>query len=119
MILNQTLLTLSHSQALVAHACNPSYLGGWDWENWDSRPVQVDSSWNPISKITKAKSTRGVAQVVSMKTWIQNLNPTPKKKKKRIGGIEESFQICKDSENLFANEKKKSKQEGDMREKKL
>jgi hypothetical protein len=23
------------SQALVAHACNPSYLGGKDWENHD------------------------------------------------------------------------------------
>jgi hypothetical protein len=21
-------------QALVAHICNPSYLGGWDWKDW-------------------------------------------------------------------------------------
>jgi hypothetical protein len=48
----------------VVHACNPSYLGGWHWENCGSRPAQANSSWDPISKITRAKWTGGVAQAV-------------------------------------------------------
>jgi hypothetical protein len=35
----------------VAHACNPSYLGGWDQEDHGSRPSRANSSWDPISKI--------------------------------------------------------------------
>jgi hypothetical protein len=31
------------SQALVAHACNPSYLGGLDWEDPRLRPARVRS----------------------------------------------------------------------------
>jgi hypothetical protein len=31
------------SWALVAHACNPSYLGGWEWEDHVSRPSQSNS----------------------------------------------------------------------------
>jgi hypothetical protein len=49
------------SQATVAHACNPSYLVGWDWEDYGLRPVLANSLWDPISKITRAKWTGGVA----------------------------------------------------------
>jgi hypothetical protein len=29
---------------LGAHTCNPSYLGGWDWENRSLSPGQGNSS---------------------------------------------------------------------------
>jgi hypothetical protein len=34
---------------------NPSYFGGWDLEDCDLRTTQENSSWDPISKITRAK----------------------------------------------------------------
>jgi hypothetical protein len=51
-------------QAPVTYTCNPGYLGSWDWEDFSSRPAQADSSWDPISKITTAKWTGGVAQAI-------------------------------------------------------
>jgi hypothetical protein len=48
---------------LVAHTYNPSYMGVW--KNRGSRAAQVNSLRNsPITKITRAKWTGGVAQVV-------------------------------------------------------
>jgi hypothetical protein len=43
------------NQALVAHACNPSYSGGKDQEDHGLRPAQANISRDPISKnpITK------------------------------------------------------------------
>jgi hypothetical protein len=35
---------------LVAHTCNPSYSGGRDQEGCGSRPIQANSSQDPISK---------------------------------------------------------------------
>jgi hypothetical protein len=46
---------------LVAHAYNPSYLGGREQEDHSSKPAQANSSRDPISKIPKAG---GVAQGV-------------------------------------------------------
>jgi hypothetical protein len=40
---------------------NPRSLGGWDGEDWGLGPAWANSSWDPISKITKAKYTGGVA----------------------------------------------------------
>jgi hypothetical protein len=37
------------SWVLVAHAYNPSYLGGWDWEDCRSRPAWAKPSQDPIS----------------------------------------------------------------------
>jgi hypothetical protein len=34
-------------QVPVAHAYNPSSLGGWDQEDCSSRPAQVNSLWDP------------------------------------------------------------------------
>jgi hypothetical protein len=31
----------------VAHTCNPSYLGNWDWKDRGSRPAWANSSWDP------------------------------------------------------------------------
>jgi hypothetical protein len=34
----------------VAHTCNPSYSGGREQEDHDSKPAQANSSGDPISK---------------------------------------------------------------------
>jgi hypothetical protein len=34
---------------MLAQACNPSYLGGRDWEDGGSWPAQAKSSRGPIS----------------------------------------------------------------------
>jgi hypothetical protein len=47
------------NQAPVAHASNPSYL---EAEDHGLRPAQANRSQDPISKITRAKWTGGVAQ---------------------------------------------------------
>jgi hypothetical protein len=60
-------------QALVAHAYNPNYLGGWDREVVRGQPRQIVHK-TPVSKITRAKWTGGP----SMKPWVQTLVP-PKK----------------------------------------
>jgi hypothetical protein len=36
---------------LVAHACNPSYIGGSDQEDHSSKPAGANSSGAPILKI--------------------------------------------------------------------
>jgi hypothetical protein len=55
---------------LVAHALILA-----TWEDLISRPAQANSSWDPISKITRDKWTGGVAQhysacVTSTKPWV-------------------------------------------------
>jgi hypothetical protein len=40
----------SRSQALVAHTCNPSNFGCRDQEDHGSKPVQANSSQDPILK---------------------------------------------------------------------
>jgi hypothetical protein len=84
------------SWAPVAHTCNPSFLGGWDWEDHGSRTAQANSSQDPISKITIAKWTVGVAQAVACllfkcKAPSSNSNPifhpNPAKKKKLFSVI--------------------------------
>jgi hypothetical protein len=68
--------------APVALTCNPSYLGGWVWEDWGLRPAWANSSWDPISKITKDKWTGDVAQKVGCllcKCKALNSNPSPTK----------------------------------------
>jgi hypothetical protein len=79
---------LKHKPGLVAHACNASYLGGWDLENCDSRPAWAKSSReHSSSKITTAKWTGGVALAVECllckhEALIQT--PIPNKKRNRI-----------------------------------
>jgi hypothetical protein len=43
----------------VAHTCNPRYLGGWDWEDHGSMPVQANSSQDSISKNNQSKMDSG------------------------------------------------------------
>jgi hypothetical protein len=51
---------ISNSWVPVAHAYNPRYMWGWDWEDHGLRLAQANSSWDSIYKTTKAKWTRGV-----------------------------------------------------------
>jgi hypothetical protein len=64
---------------MVANTCTPNYLGGWDEEDCSLRPAQTNSSQDPITKITRAKWTGGVA-LRSVNTWVQNPVPPPTKK---------------------------------------
>jgi hypothetical protein len=71
---------------LIAHAYNPSYLGGWDQEHRDSRPDEAYSLWDPVSKITRAKWTGGMTQVVDhllCKHEALNSNHSPTQKRKK------------------------------------
>jgi hypothetical protein len=71
----------------VAHAYNPSYLGIWYQKDGGWRSVQANSSKDPISKITLAKWTGGVAQAVECQLCkyeaLSSNLPPPIKKKKR------------------------------------
>jgi hypothetical protein len=50
------------SQVLVVHACNPTYSGGRDQEDCGLKPVQANSSQDPISKNLHKNRTGRVAQ---------------------------------------------------------
>jgi hypothetical protein len=74
------------SQVLMAHTCNPSYLGGWDQEDLGSRSDWANSLWDTISKIIRAKWTRAMVQVVKClicKCKAPSSNTSPTKGKKR------------------------------------
>jgi hypothetical protein len=70
-------------QALVAHTCNSSCLGGCNREDHgSSQPGQIVHV-TPIFKITRAKWTGGVAQVVQRllcKSEVLSSNSVPQKK---------------------------------------
>jgi hypothetical protein len=70
-----------HSKVLVAHTNNSSYLWGSDQEDCGSRPALANSSWDPISKLTREKWMGGVAQVLEhllCKSQDLNSQPLPK-----------------------------------------
>jgi hypothetical protein len=52
------------SQALVAHACNPSYSGGTDQEDRGLKPVQAIVRKTLPRKHTSQSKAGGVAQAV-------------------------------------------------------
>jgi hypothetical protein len=76
----------------VAHTCNPSYLE--DPEDWGLRPVQANSFWDPVSKITTAKNglemwlKQESTCFATIKSWVQTLvppkNQTNQRSKKRL-----------------------------------
>jgi hypothetical protein len=70
---------MRHSQALVAHTCNPSYSEGRDQEDCGSKPAQANSSWDLILRNPSQKMAGGVAQDVG-----SEFKPQYRKKKKII-----------------------------------
>jgi hypothetical protein len=76
--------------APVAHACNPSYLGGWDQEDRSLSSAWVNRFGDPISKITWAKWTGGVTQEMECllsKCKAVCSNPSFTSKKKKVAGV--------------------------------
>jgi hypothetical protein len=59
---------MNYGQALVAHACNPSYSVGRDQEDHSLKPAQANSSKDPIWKNPSEKRTGGVTQGVGPST---------------------------------------------------
>jgi hypothetical protein len=63
----------------MAHACNPSYLGGRDQKDHSSKPAWANRLRDSISKISITKKAGGVAQSVGPEFKPQY--PSPRKKK--------------------------------------
>jgi hypothetical protein len=81
-------------QCWGAHTCNPSYLGGRDQKDQGSKPDQANSSQDPISKITRAKETGDMAQVVKcLPTKLEAINSNPSSQKKKKILINFKFKI--------------------------
>jgi hypothetical protein len=58
------------SWAMVAHACNASYLGDWDGENCGSGPAQANSLHDPSPKFPSTVDwRRGSAARVPVLDW--------------------------------------------------
>jgi hypothetical protein len=71
----------------VAHACNSSYLGGWDQEAHGLRPAWANRSQDPICKITTVKWTGPVVQAIECllcKHKALSSNPSLIKNEKRV-----------------------------------
>jgi hypothetical protein len=66
--------------APVAHACNPSYSGGRDQEDYGSKPAQANSSVRPYLE----KSFTKVGLVEWLKVKALSSSPSTTKKKKRV-----------------------------------
>jgi hypothetical protein len=69
----------------VAHAYNPTYLGGRDQEKYSSNPAWANSPRDPISKISNTKRAGRGAQVVEClpskcEALSSNANTTKKEK---------------------------------------
>jgi hypothetical protein len=62
----------THSQAMVAHTCNPSYSGGRDPEDGGSKPAWAKCLWDPISKKTHHKK-KGWWSCSRCRPWVQTL----------------------------------------------
>jgi hypothetical protein len=54
----------NYSRALVAHTCNPSYLGGRDQEDQDSKPEANIPETVPPKKKASQKRAGGLTQGV-------------------------------------------------------
>jgi hypothetical protein len=60
-------------------------LVGWEWGDYSSRPIQANSTRDPIFTITREKWTASVAQVIELqfcKCEALSSNPSPIKKEK-------------------------------------
>jgi hypothetical protein len=74
----------------VAHACNPSYLGGRDQEDGGSKPAQANSSSENLSQKTLHKNRAGgMAQIEG-----PEFKPSTAKKQKSLVRKREKGQMC-------------------------
>jgi hypothetical protein len=71
-----TILKISLFWAPVTHACNPSFSGGRNQEDRGSKPAQVNSLWDPISK--KPFIKKGWWSGSMSRPWVQT--PIPQNK---------------------------------------
>jgi hypothetical protein len=60
-----------YSWVLVAHACNPSYLGSRDQEDWGLKPPWANSLQDPILKKLITESARWSGS--RWRSWVQTL----------------------------------------------
>jgi hypothetical protein len=74
-------------QALVAHACNPSFSGGRD-KDCSSKPAQANSSRGPISKNTLHRKV--LVKGSRCRPWVQ----PQYRKKKRERERERQHDLC-------------------------
>jgi hypothetical protein len=65
--------------APVAHACNPSYSGGRDQEDYGSKPAQANSSVRPY--LEKSFTKVGLVEWLKVKALSSSPSTTKKKKK--------------------------------------
>jgi hypothetical protein len=72
------------SWALVAHTCNPGYLGGWDQEDWSLRPAQANSSPDPISRKMDRRCVSS-CRAPALHHKALSSNPSPTKWRKKEG----------------------------------
>jgi hypothetical protein len=61
---------MSHRQALVAHACNPSYSGGRDQEECSLKPAWANSSVRPY--LEKPFTKIGLVEWLKVKALSSN-----------------------------------------------
>jgi hypothetical protein len=81
---------------LMAHTCNPSYLGGWDWEDRGLRPTWANSLWYPISKITRAKMYRkcgSSGRAPTLQAWSPEFKLQSHLKKKKALNIRSGYHV--------------------------
>jgi hypothetical protein len=69
---------------MVVHACNPSYLGGCEWEDGSWKLAWPNSSRDPIAKINRAKWTGGVAHEVERLLCKHKVLSSLQRKKKKL-----------------------------------
>jgi hypothetical protein len=64
----------------VAHACNPSYSGGRDQEDYSSKPAQANSSSRPY--LEKKNHKKGLVEWLKVKALSSNSRTAKKTKQK-------------------------------------
>jgi hypothetical protein len=74
-------LKVFNPQALLAHACNPSYSGSWDQEDWGWKPAPGKQFMSPYLKKKKKKpitrrdrwsgSSSKIICLARMRPWVQ------------------------------------------------
>jgi hypothetical protein len=72
------------SQALVAHACNPSYSGARDQKDHSSKPAQANSSMSPHLK--KHFTKMGLVERLKVKALSSIPSSTKKRRKEKKKG---------------------------------